>query len=512
MKLNKKLFANVLDQGKPWSGRLFLSLICIYLVSILLIAMPNGMSTSLTLNGLPNPACTKTNIQEDAAKGCSLTLQITPRSTAQEYVSFFGGGDPASYVKGALLLNGEEASGVSRSVSNNMVNLSMVDRLRQVNTIGLGMWPPGMFFLNMIPLKLSSDAPLGLYQVLVSSSLWAIAFAIIVSLLATRMRLWLAVVLPFLVMLLELFHDYFFRYGVMYSETYSAALMLIGFSLLFQAIYRKPSGILMLIAGLCFAVASLFRAQIYPVAIGVSVVLIGYCIITMWRIAIKKSVVKYTVILMSIFAFLIGFCLPIGGYLSINNGVLFNADYAWGRPFTTPPFPDAGESNYVALGGMRSACEVDTNKCEELRKKIKAGEMTDSDTKDEVIKAFIHHPISFSIYKLPIAWKYWMAGIGNQYPQVINYRVDNIFILLLFALSLAFMVVQRLWLIFWSSIVTCAMLFAPPFLLHFEGRYFFLMKTFVLFLPLWLLLISNARIKKLVPSLSKRVTSMSTGG
>lgn len=494
MKLNNQLLSDLFVQERPWSARLFLCLICLYLVSILLIALPDGMSTSLAPNEVANPACIHTNIQEETTKNCNPTLRLTARSTAKEYITILGYSDAASYVKAALLLNGMEVNGVSREVINYMASLSMADRLKQVNTIGFGMWPPGMFFLDALPLKLSADAPLGLYQVTVSSSLWAIAFAMIASLIATRTRLWWAVVLPFFMMSLPLFYDYFFRYGVMYSETYGAALMVIGFGLLFQVVYRKPGFILALIAGLCFAVASLLRAQVYPVAIGLSVVLLVYCSTTIWKIAFNRFVGKYPVRLAVLTAFLMGFYLPIGSYLSINNGALFFADYVWEYPFKIPAFPDAGAANFAALGGTRAACEVDLNKCEELRAKIKMGKMTYSESRAEVLKALISHPISFSAYKLPIAWTYWFEGSDKAYPQ-------NIFILLLIVACLVYVVAQRLWLLFWSSISTCALLFAPPFLLHFEGRYFYLMKVFFLFSPLWLLLICNANTKKKVPDI-----------
>jgi len=512
--LKAQLLVKVFTQERPWSGKIFLCLVCLYLVSILLIALPDGMSTLLARDGLPNPDCTQTTAQENVSKNCNPTLWLTARSTAKEYLDFFGYEDPASYVRGGLLLSGNDGPGLSEATSR-MVNLSILNRLRLMNLIGYGLWPPGMFFLNALPLKLSVDVSLGLYQVLVSSSLWAVAFAMIASLLAIRMRLWLAVTLPFMMMSLPLFHDYFFRYGVGYSETYGAALMIIGLSLLFRALYSKSKEdyVLTLLAGFSFAAACLIRSQVYPVAIAASVVLILSFLMRKinWTTRIHSE--KYNPIkLAALCAFLLGLYLPLGSYIHFNNGYLFRADFNWTYPFIIPPYPEAGVANFVALGGTRAACEVDLRNCEELRKKIKANVIIEGDTKLEIIKAFLRHPISFSAYKLPIAWKFWMEGYDPSNPQATVYRADNIFILILFAACLVYMVAQRLWLLFWISASTCATLFAPPFLLHFEYRYFYLMKTFFLFTPLWLILICNANIKNLMQSLSRGDASNIRGG
>ena len=494
MVLYERLLKNIYIQERSWSWRLFLLLICAYFISILLVSLPNGSSTYLTVYGMSNPECNKTNADPDVTKKCNPILRITANSTAKEYLTFFGGGDPGSYARGGMMLAGQEGD-LPKDYTTRLFNLQFIDRLKLMNLLGFGTFPPGMYFLNTIPLQFNAEAPLGLYQVVVASTLWAVAFALIVSLLVQRVRFWIAALLPFLIMLFPLFHDYFFRYGVMYSETHAAAIMVIGFTLLFQGLYRKPNISLMIIAGLFFAGASLLRAQSYHIAIGVSVILMGcYLLLLIRRYLIIKNFSKnpsFLGKLMVIGAFLIGFYMPIASYLYINGGKLLEIGFLYTYPFITPPYPEAGVANFIALGGVRTACEVDLLKCEENRKKITNHELSHNDAKKEIFKAFISHPLNFAAHKLPIAWKYWMVSSDRSPAPVIeiSYSAESVILLLLFMACLWFTIIRRLWWLFLIGISTCGLIFAAPFLIEFQVRYFFLMKAFVIFWPLWLLLI-----------------------
>jgi hypothetical protein len=480
MALCARFFSLILGQERPWSAKLFFLFLGLYFLLILFLALPEGRSTLLGPE-LPNPLCAAISTEKSAIKNCDPVLRITARSTANDYLQVLGGSDPASYARGGLLLAGKEWGGPSYTI-----DLSMFERLKQMCLIGFGMWPPGMFVLNAVPIMVSVDAPLGLYQIVTSSALWSVALALIASLLMLHIRLWLAVILPTLLLFFPLLHDYFIRYGVMYSETYCAAFMVIGFSLLAVYYSRKTSNGLMFVAGICFAIASFFRGQMLPVAVGVSVVLLWIYLKRMWHLKPKnrKEIIIQPLTLGTLL-FFIGFYSPIGMYMKFNRGALFHASYVWELPFSTSAFPDAGVANFLALGGMRAACEADMTRCEALRKVIKPG-ATLPKAKVEVLKSFIYHPLNFSRYKLPIAWKFWNDGSG---PGPIIYKWDNIFMFVLLISCLGFMVMRKLWLFLGLTIATMALLFGPPFLLHFEVRYFYLTKAFILFLPFWLLIV-----------------------
>lgn len=494
VKLNVQT-SSVNDRGSPlkfhdiffvkerqWTGIIFFLFFCVYLIMNLCIALPEGSRTTIVSYGIPNLECVKTPTGAGLTKTCSSTLRMTAKSTAQDYLHFFGPGDPASYASGGLALAGKEWGSAYHTAE-----LPLFARLKLMNLIGYGMWPPGMYFLNALPLMINTDVPLGLYQVVAASTLWAIAFALIASLLILRTRLWFAVLVPIFLMSFPLFHDYLMRYGAMYSETYGAAFMAIGFSFLAFFYYRKPSSSLMVIAGLCFAAASFFRSQMFPVSVGVSAILAALCFMHMRSENTDKSVLDHG--LKSTVIFLLAFYLPIGSYMAFNKGKLFDVPSVWTAPFSVPAFPDAGVANFLALGGMRAACVVDMKKCEHLKKQIKSG-IVIPHARTEVLKSFMFHPIDFSLYKLPIAWRFWMENSGPS-ESVIIYRYDSILMLAILFVCLVYMLIRKLWLFFWCTFASVGLVFGPPFLLHFEVRYFYLTKVFILFLPFWLLFASQ---------------------
>ena len=230
----------------------------------------------------------------------------------------------------------------------------------------------------------------------------------------------------------------------------------------------------------------------FPVAVGVSIILTVLCFIKIRSLNADKRAYGHGIKIATI-TFLLAFYLPIGSYMAFNHGALFNAPSAWEAPFSVPAFPDAGAGNFLALGGMRAACVVDTKKCEYLHKQLISGASLPQ-ARTEVMKSFIFHPIKFSFYKLPIAWRFWMENPGPADSNIV-YGYDSIFMLAIFALCLIFMIVRKLWLFFWFTLASVALVFGPPFLLHFEVRYFYLTKVFFLFLPFWLLFICSPEIK-----------------
>ncbi len=479
MKFSEKLFPFIFNQEKHWSIKTFLMLIIIYFLLILILALPEGRSTQLVTSIVPNSKCIQKMTGKSIQKPCNPVLRITASSTAKDFLDFFGQGDPGSYTRGGLLLAGQEWGG-----AYNTIDLSLVKRLKLMNLIGFGIWPPGMYVLNALPLMVNIDAPLGLYQVVIAATLWAIAFALIASLLRLRLRLFLSVTLPALLMFFPLFH-YFIRFGVMYSETYCTALMVIGFTLLTTYSYKKSSKSLMMIAGLCFAASSFMRSQMLPVAVGVTIILGVLFLIKICTKKSKTSEVSNTLSVATLL-FLVSFYTPVAGYMIFNRGALFHAEYVWTLPFEA--LDPLGSGGFLVSGGMRAACEANVARCKYLQKKSQL-EGGLPHPKTEVLKSFIWHPLNFSLYKLPIAWRFWNEDSGTK--QAIIYRWDNILILTIFILSILYMNIRRYWLFLGFTISTISLLFGPPFLLHFEVRYFFITKAYILFLPFFIFIINQ---------------------
>lgn len=461
-----------------WSARFFFGALLFYFVCILVQALPAGLSTPLDLHCLNNSKAVLPQF-------CKSTKQLTASATAKDYIEYFGPSDPASYVQGALLLSGDVLPGVQARVD---VSGGLGKRLSNFY-YGYAMWPPGMFVLNALMLAPSLDAPLALYQTLVAGTLWAIAFGLMASQLATRLSRPLALLLPGLIMLFPLFHNTLFQNMVMFSEPYAIALAMIGMTLLFSYWTRKQAGKQLFLAGACLAAASFFRAQLYPVAIGIALLLIGAVLFRAYRNGLNLRVELRR---SNVWAFALAVIVPLGAYTFFHQGQFVNYGPLAQTPFTTVAYPDAGMRNFAALGGIRAACEADSANCARVNAAIMAKTIRDEDIKREVMMTFLRHPIEFSAYKLPIAWKYWFAD-GPWQPVTLAYTLDNAIFLGLLVAGLGMLLAIRADSMRTDLIVVslafCALIFLPPFLLfHFETRYFYPIKAFAAFLPLWGLL------------------------
>lgn len=471
-------FTSVLSKKKNFSTKAFLVSFFIYLPLLLLIALPEGMDTLIIPYSGSHAQC------EGAVDNCKYVSNLKASSTAKDYLQFFSyGGDPGSYVRGGMILAGKPIGDLK-----NLSSLSILERLKLINIIGLGMWPPGMFMMNSIPLKISSAIPIGLYQILLASILWSLVFSFFSSLLSKRNILF--TLLPLVLLFFPIFNKYLLRYGVMYSETYGIAFLIFGFSLLISAfsdvIIKKRT---MIFAGFCFAIASLFRSQVFLVTVGLCAIFLFYSLIYFKQ----RNDIK---ILHCTLLFVLSFAVPLGTYMKINKGALFRVPLAWQLPFTVEQFPNAGARNFLAHGGIRAACEVDLEKCDAIRKKVE-NENYFRNAQKEVIKAFVFHPIKFSMYKLPIAYKYWIGDstyTGIDTPE--GYTWNNFFILILFIACLLYMTMNKLWLLLAFSVSTLTAVLGPPFLIHFEARYFYILKTFILFLPFLIYLMKSSQVQE----------------
>jgi hypothetical protein len=464
-----------LDSSQAWSTRLFFGALLFYFTVILLQALPSGLDSQLT-DGVPNPEC---NVDQNARPAyCKKATQISARSTAQDYVEFFEGGDPGSYARGGLLLAGKAVPGAYEGWGDPDMSGSVFDRLTRLNnTYGYGTWPPGMFFLNALPLSIDVHAPLGLYHVLATAALWAVAFSLLAAQLATHLRWPIAVLGPALIMWFPLFHQDLFRVGAMYSDTYAAGFAVIGMTLLAAYWPCGNKKMLLFIAGLCFATASFFRSPMFAVSVGLAALLLVATLLQVYR----QRLSLWTELRRSnLLPFLIAIAVPLGCYTYFNNGSFVRYAAVSQMPFTVQPYPHAGMQNFLALGGMRAACEADRDNCARINTAIQEKTISDGDLKREAIMAFLRHPIEFSAYKLPIAWKYWFS----KDTVSLIYSLESVVFLGLLITGLAILIWLHSWLLLSVSIAFCALIFGPPFLImHFEARYFYPVKVFGVFLP-----------------------------
>lgn len=230
-----------------------------YFILIIAFSLPNGLQTRLS-TPLEEPLCQQVK-RENSVRPLDCGKSIFAYSTADDYLAQYGGLDMASYVKGALQI-----------VDNNLL-LSPKLAGWKLREYGYGMWAPGIFILNAIPLTLNRDFPLGAYHAVLAATLWAVAFTSVTVLLLTRLPVFFAIAIPLSVFSLPLFSNYFFRHGVVLIEGISTALLITSMTLLIRCFLLRSSLSVWLVSGLFMFGATFIRSQIFLMAIVLSIFL-----------------------------------------------------------------------------------------------------------------------------------------------------------------------------------------------------------------------------------------------
>ncbi|MEM6387088.1 MAG: hypothetical protein AAF718_12720 [Pseudomonadota bacterium] len=392
-------------------------------------------------------------------------LPLTMQSPPEDYLVFFGPSDAGSYVRGAIDLVETDAP------------------LKVWSRSGYGTWPPGMFFLNGSALVL--NVPIGVMQWLFAASLWSIALSLAGLSIARRFdnRLWMLAPLP--VLFLPLFATNFLHYGIVMSESSSSALFMIGLLLLaFPVPFGRAKYWVWFLSGIVFAAAVMMRAQVLYIAL---FAMLGFVTLTLVALVSRRFVSSWR---RPAVGFFVGFFCGMLPWMEAN-GRLYSVDYAYSLPFIVAEYPNAGERNWLALGGIRSACIVDEQRCEEIRTSFEAGGVSYHEMRSEILTSFFTHPGDFISHKLPILVTYFMAD--NAYPAATVYKsmsMENVIYLAIFTLSLIYLASKRDVNSFGVAVLLLLLLFSivgPPFAIHYEVRYLYLAKVLMLTSPLLVL-------------------------
>lgn len=439
-------------------------LLCVPLYLVLAAAVGLGFDFNASLSIASEKAvaaiCEKPSVPLQCREQ-PLTMQSAP----QDYIGYFGASDAGSYVQGA-------------------VDLVETDKpLRVWSRNGYATWPPGMFFLNGFAIFF--DLPLGVVQWVFAAFLWAVASSLAGLSLVRRFGsvAWMLAPLP--VLFLPLFSTNFLRYGIVMSESSSSALFVIGLLLLaFPIKFGRAKYWLWVVSGIAFAAAVMMRAQVLYITL---FALLGFAAlgILAWLLARRVRGWRRPAV-----GFFLGFFVGMFPWMH-TNGQLYNVDYAYSLPFIVDAYPNAGVRNWLALGGIRSACVVDEQRCAEIRSSFEAGNLSYADMRSEILASFFSHPVAFISHKLPIFLHYFMAD--NSYPTGWVYdamSLENFVYIAIFALSLMYLVKQRDLHSIGVGLLLLLLLFSivgPPFAIHYEVRYLYLAKVLMLVSPLLVL-------------------------
>lgn len=431
---------------------------------VLFFSVDDGLETLLSPYSVEILDCN--DVQKSLS--CRSLMWNTVSTPVDDSIKFLGGSDAGSYMRGGLII-----AGTPHILDSNLIG-SFSERFHLMNSHGYGLWPPGMFLLNGALLSFDSGLEIGFLQLITAALIWAFVFSVFIFFLSKKMHFFYSVMLLMLVHLYPVMGLYMFKYGVQLTETYSSSLMMISFIGLLNLFVDKSKNISYLLFGLALGLGVLFRAQLYLFLILITMALFYFMYM--------RSVDIFSVRRDNVFFFIFGSWFPVLIYMIFNGGALFRADYNFWNPFLNQP------ADFLVNGGVLVACQVDAELCKIMNGMVNDGTINGAAAKAALIRAFLFNPLDFILLKLPFFLDFWFeVNSGPYYHQ-------NIIISIIGLSSICYIIYSKMWVHLVFTTILLVVMVGPPFLLHFESRYFYLLKVYFIFLP-YLIVITSDRFK-----------------
>jgi hypothetical protein len=446
------------------SGRLAAPLLfSFFFILSAALSIPGGMSTPLSFSA-SDPQCASPNFANNWLD-CHSPEPARAGSTLDDIITIFSDNDEAAYARGAKGL--VEGSSDWRAMTS--------------------IYPPGIMVLEAIPYSLSRNAPIGLFLVGVTSSLWAIAFTLMAKhLLRSSATILLAITVPALMMLLPdmrgMTRSFFFL-----TEPICTASLLCAGGFLASAAEReglaavRPAAL----AGVFLAVAMYFRAAVgfMVVSLAVLAVLLGLLVGAETLVrrhrgpsggGARASSLRDS--LLPIATALTFFALTAGPYWLANHGRWVNSktSYVWSLVWKRPA-EFAPEWQFFVEGGGPAGCVIDPATCDYVHEglSLSSTAFTNQDFFYLTIRTALHHPVAWLRYKLSFIARGWF----DDTPSAVVASILLLSLLLAGALSgnpPAFTLMVML-------VAVLAGTVGPLLLVHVEPRYLMPLRLFVLY-------------------------------
>lgn len=425
---------------------IFLSFFIIFLAR----SLPQGMDTAV--------------VQTLEVEG----VQPTVEASAATIEKAFYGSDVSSYISGGRVL------------------LDPQQKLRDTWYI---IWAPGMFFITATFLAISPDGPISLYFMILNCLSWSVTSLIFFIIL----KKYLNPIVSYILLLVPFFTLSIFKNSLLLdtrnlSEPYAISSILIAIGLFYLGLNRKS---FKLLAGAGFAMAVSGYLRIHANIFIQFVVVLSLCAAGLFLIINRQEWIRFRPMFKDFFKYLIVpfivYVFVMAPYIVYNRGKLADNSYMWESAFM---FKDT-DVNHLVSGGVRTACFVDLEKCEQLKAEILAARIDQSQKpaltqklKKYTVSTIFTHPISFVDHKLPYLARFWMAPV--RLDKIGPSHAENFFYLLPIILIIFFAVVNfknrfniALFVLMSSSLIA---FIAPSLFMHFEVRYLFQPKVMVYYL------------------------------
>lgn len=465
-----------------------------YFAILTVVALPEGLNTSLRGGGLGSAG-------------------IKVLSSIAELKAIFGGCDAGSYIIGAedILAHGFWGS-----------------------YWYYNLWAPGFFWLQAIGMALfGASLKIGLYLCVLNALCWSATFWLIYYVCKQNCSQWLAALLPCLMFAFPFFRDYFLTgEGVFMTEPMSASLYTVGALLLLLSVTAANRWVLLAAgAGFALAVCVYLRAAM-ELVVNVSTLTFALWACgagiknLLWRRKgkLKPSLVRKNVFVIQLKIWAIGarlkwflrkpkqqlFESKVKPLPSIWKSVLLclvvfhcltfpwrlhnlhyrgdmqwiRIDYYWKNLFMRNE--DFLPSNqWYVTGGAPVACYCNLKLCDAIRAvRQKQGDDAYSAKEYQVaaVKLFLRHPIKWIAYKLEHLPPYWFS----QPTVTVPYKFDPSNLIIVFLsvagllLSIKTLKSSSGKLLIWLFVSFCLAQCLSCAFLHFEVRYFYGIKTFMI--------------------------------
>ena len=368
-------------------------------------------------------------------------------------------------------------------------------------------WPPGNMVLDAVSIMVMGvEGQFILFLVLVHVVLWSVALFLVTLVLRRVLPGTLAIIIVLITLWTDLFQNYLLGVAVVYSDSATAALLVICLAAIILSVQKQDSMIWIFLSAVSLAAAAHFRGQYFLVIQGLTFLALFMVVLLVVMAVLKQldstklfnQIAKFKDVRLIVLG-LVSFSLCLPNLIARERQL---GDVTWDTAgkfhwTNTEAFAMMGNwiyekdhAGFVAAGGGGTACKVKPVKCLEVNTAEMNSEQPFSILDNEPYSArdfqkltrdiFVTNPLKWAKIKLPYFFKFWYSepsvtsAVGSQRIMGTWTLIGLVIVLLTAAKHFLLSHQYRVSAILIFTIVLATLL--PPYLAHYETRYLVLTK------------------------------------
>jgi hypothetical protein len=339
------------------------------------------------------------------------------------------------------------------------------------------LWPPGFMVLEASVLRIfGENAPFIVILIVILSLLFATLMSATRSFLLTKTTALVASIVPLLVLAMPIVRTEIEPMGIVLSEGFATALFFLALVLVLQAL-DNASWRLAVIAGAILGLSAYMRSQFETIT---TFLLIGALVFAVWY-AIRRFLQHRNaarILLLPLLVILVAesVMVPwrIHNYRHLHNIGWVQTDLLYVDEGRTDAQLNAINAGWLVEGGGNLMCELDPNYCGKADKNL-------------FFQSLFTHIVPWYEVRFRTIGAYWFAALGSlvgpEPGDWQNFALNALYLLCMIA-TIPLLILRRkfdamgyLW--FTSAFYVCFLLILS--LIHYEARYFYLLKIFAVF-------------------------------